>query len=1732
MCRCSATQTRAGSGIDGGYRSGFRWTGLWLACWLCVEVLGQVWISEIMYHPVERPAFDAEGRPVLDLSRDIHEFVEIHNAGTEAVALAGWRIGGGISYRFPADMVIEAGAYRVVARDPARLAAVVEYGLDPSEVWGPYEGRLSNSGDRVQLRDGTNQIVDAVEYLDRFPWAIGADGLGATDRWTGLNRDDHQYRGRSLERVSFTHTANDPANWLASPIPGEPSPGRPNAVQRDVPQPVVIWYAVYQDADEERVIRAGQPVRIDARFSATNDLSAVRVEYYVVDLNAATFSTTTVAMNAVGGAGSGEYTALLPGFSNRQVIRYRFLADRGDGVGRVSPRLDDPFEWHAFFVSPVRSDANPMYDVFISNASWDQLRANIDFPLDRRRVTGPDPPGYPRESWNATEPAIFVHDNVVYDIQMRHRGSRWNRRVSNNSFKFSFPRYAKFREHSVWLVTNKGNDTIATHGLFREAGMPTSLTRRVTLYLNNNSALNRVELEDYDDDMLDWFYAEQARRYPGSGTPPIGFIHKSTGSIDDEGPYGRGDGALLPPRSIWTPLDRYAWTYHLKNDGWVGYVPFREMIEGMWAARNHKVTGLGDVEIAQLRAYFQEHWNVDMMLTYISIMNWTAPWDDIFHNYYVWRGGDGRWCLLPWDFDGLFGDANASIFAGEVGDRSNNFRGHNYFKDSFIKAFREEIKERLFVLNHTLLHPENITALGYGWFRSFADSRFTSVNQQVGLGTFHRPVRPVHEAPVGGQPITPPFALRTSAYSHTGSPGTPHASTIWLFRTVDGDYREPWLRIESTEHLTSLPAPFEELEFGRTYYWRVIHVDANGHPSVASQETSFVFGQGETIVRLLGIDAATMWRYNQTASFSATQTAWRQPDYDDVAWPSGAPLFEAGNRPLPEPIRTPLTLGRITYYFRTTFDYPGAAGTGTLRLRHILDDGMVLYLNGTEILRVNMPAGPIGYDTLANVLVTTAVYSDWIEVPVANLRAGENVLAAEVHQVSTGSSDIAFGLVVETRVAAASGAIVLNEIMASNRTTLANGERYPDWVELFNTSDEPVDVGGMAMSDDMLRPDRFVFPVGTVIPGRGYLLVWFDDALDEPGLYTGFGLSRDGETLALFEPTPDGYRAVDWVKFGIQLPDHSIGRVPDVTGPWMLTVPTPGGVNVAHGLGSPWGLRINEWMARPTSGEDWFEIYNSALLPVDISGFYLSDRLEEPTRSQVPALSFIGPQDFHLFVADGRPDRGASHVDFSLSAAGEAIGLYDPELNPIDELVFDFQALGESEGRLPDGSPTIVRFATTPTPGASNYLPLDGVVINEVLTHTNDPLEDAIELKNVSEETIDIGGWYLSDSWNQPQRYRVPDGTILDPGGYAVFYEYQFNPEPGSPTSFALSSSRGDRVVLSAAGPDGQLTGYRTQVMFGPAEDAVSLGRFETSQAVDFVALSARTFGVDEPSSVEEFRLGTGLPNAYPKVGPVVLNELMYHPPALEENGELVDNVIDEYVELHNVTDMAVALFDPAQPENTWRLDDGIRFMFPTGVVIPARGFILVVNFDPEGDPAQNMRFRALHQVPEDVPLYGPYDGRLSNSGERIELLKPDRPQGEDRPDAGLVPYILVDHIEYGDREPWPREADGQGASLQRLDALAYGNEPLNWFAAPPSAGHPNETLRIFDVGWVDPPPGFRLRFQAHAGHAYTVQVRHSWAAGDWEDLVEVPAEPESRVAEVIDAGAGPGNRYYRVVRE
>ena len=83
--------------------------------------------------------------------------------------------------------------------------------------------------------------------------------------------------------------------------------------------------------------------------------------------------------------------------------------------------------------------------------------------------------------------------------------------------------------------------------------------------------------------------------------------------------------------------------------------------------------------------------------------------------------------------------------------------------------------------------------------------------------------------------------------------------------------------------------------------------------------------------------------------------------------------------------------------------------------------------------------------------------------------------------------------------------------------------------------------------------------------------------------------------------------------------------------------------------------------------------------------------------------------------------------------------------------------------------------------------------VNEVLTHTDPPAVDTVELYNPTTNAVNIRGWFLSDDFSTPRKFRVSTDVILPPGGYRVFDERDFNTPSNAPTSFAFSSL-GDEV--------------------------------------------------------------------------------------------------------------------------------------------------------------------------------------------------------------------------------------------------------------------------------------------------------------------------------------------------
>jgi hypothetical protein len=337
---------------------------------------------------------------------------------------------------------------------------------------------------------------------------------------------------------------------------------------------------------------------------------------------------------------------------------------------------------------------------------------------------------------------------------------------------------------------------------------------------------------------------------------------------------------------------------------------------------------------------------------------------------------------------------------------------------------------------------------------------------------------------------------------------------------------------------------------------------------------------------------------------------------------------------------------------------------------------------------------------------------------------------------------------------------------------------------------------------------------------------------------------------------------------------------------------------------------------------------------------------------------------------------------------------------------------------------------------------LGAIVINEILAHSHAAEPDWIELYNTTAEPINIGGWFLSDSdTDDPNRmkYEIASGTVIPDDGYVVFYEdtdFGDPCDPGCHVPFALSEN-GETLYLQS-GQSGVLTGYYDEEKFDASETNVAFGRYykASTDSYNFVAMSTNTPNDD---------------NAYPKVGPIVISEIMYNPRDPNLGSPYTDNDDFEYVELHNIDAGPVTLqeYDNDLGINVgWRFtdeDESIDFTFPLATTIPAGGYLLLV----KNEDAFNYRYTA----PPGATIFEWGDGKCSNGGEKINLQKPGDMV------AGQRYYIRIDRVNYSDgshpegEDPWPIDPDGTGKALHRLIDSNYGNDVANWQGAWPAPG-------------------------------------------------------------------------------
>lgn len=445
--------------------------------------------------------------------------------------------------------------------------------------------------------------------------------------------------------------------------------------------------------------------------------------------------------------------------------------------------------------------------------------------------------------------------------------------------------------------------------------------------------------------------------------------------------------------------------------------------------------------------------------------------------------------------------------------------------------------------------------------------------------------------------------------------------------------------------------------------------------------------------------------------------------------------------------------------------------------------------------------------------------------------------------------------------------VVISEFMTSNKGTVPDetGD-FPDWIELYNTTNDTIDIGGFGLSDDPLGSVKWTIPSGTKLKANEYLVIFCSGEPDRGTYHAPFKISAS-DVITL---STEGGATVEQVQCRAVTAGMALSK--DGAGNFVETSPSPGHPNTAEGQAAylqsltattaenP-GVYINEFMASNASTTpgpvgsycDWIELYNTSSQAIDLSGYGISDTTTQPLKYVLPQGTTIEAGGVLVIWCTGSlgTDPAAPEAPFGLAAYQESVVLSSPSGKILDSMDYTRMETDQSLMRSPDGTGAWTLTAQ-PTPGYLNnqqglaafnatlsYGKGD-LVISEVLHANYSTLRqpdltypDWIEIRNQSSEAINLSGYGLSKNAKNPAKWVFPDVT-LGAGEHIVVLASGKNvtdtQKKNLETNFGLS---GEGESLFLFSPAGELL---DKLMFGRARADVSVGRDTAGQVMYYAS--------------------------------------------------------------------------------------------------------------------------------------------------------------------------------------------------------------------------------------------------------------------------------------------------------
>ncbi|MBM4026706.1 MAG: hypothetical protein FJ280_15080, partial [Planctomycetes bacterium] len=1035
-------------------------------------------ISEIMYHP---------GHSATSPENLQHEWIELFNRGPAAVNLTGWRFSDGVEFAFP-NITLGAGDSLVVAADVAAFRARYP---GVANVVGGWTGRLSNSGERIELVNQLGEVMNSVRYADEGDWAVRELGPVDTGHRGWQWSKAHDGGGRSLELLNPALPNEYGQNWAASLVDGG-TPGRPR------PGPVPDSAPLILDVAHRPIIPGpSDVVTVTARILDEQTTGLTVTLCYRLDSSTYTNANTYPQFNAGSYArvpmsddgtrgdrrpADGIFAGQIPAQAHGRIVEFYVEArDAGDNVRTwPAPSMVD---------GAPRQVTNALYQVDGSfNPTWVPGSFPIYYvimtEMERGRLANIGTTSTlsgPNSQMNATFISMDgTGMELRYSIGIRNRGHGTRRGPPNNQHvAFASDRRWNGRSALNFNCRNTPGQIMGS-AIFRMAGLaaPVALPARLRINGADLAVANMYGVYARID-AFDGSYAEQ-----DFCSDPDGNLYSAF-----------RDAGEADFRYLGASPDPYRRSYfkesNVADDDWSDLIQLTDVLNNAPEA-----TYLQEVNRVLNLSYWLRYIALDSLL-----MNYETGLNrGIGDDYYMYRGViDPRFVLIPHDLDSILDQGgagpNLSIFTIVRGVAGSNGM------DGLWRLFR---------------HPE-VVALYHQAFLDLLDDFF---NPSV--------LDPLFDQVLGGfAPASRINAMKQSVRNRIAAVRTQIPQTLIINSSlpVASGYRRTTAKNYSLS--------------GTAHAGRTRSVAINGQPATWSPEdgtwqSGASSGPAESLV-----STGSEWKYLDNGSDQGT--AWYSPTFDDSAWRSGRAELGYGDGDEATVVTSgPAGNRYITTYFRRSFIATKVAWYLSLRLRLLRDDGAVVYLNGVEVVRSNMPAGPINYLTLASTNIVGEDERTFLAFDLSPgvLREGVNVLAVEVHQNSPTSADVSFDLALEaTRRGGEEAALLpgINRVVVQSFDSRGGAGRVLEegYLDIWYDTGRLSELSGTLASDRILDAASGPWRVtGTLTVPAGRTLTI------EPGTTVFFnpnaGLTVRGRLLA--EGT--AYRSI------------TLTKAPEATAPW------------------------------------------------------------------------------------------------------------------------------------------------------------------------------------------------------------------------------------------------------------------------------------------------------------------------------------------------------------------------------------------------------------------------------------------------------------------------------------------------------------------------------------------------------------------------------------------------------